>query len=659
MDASGQHRAMPPGPPAMPPGPPGGPHPRLPGDPAVTPPAGASPEGPAGPSPEAPRPEGTFPEDVLPEDFPEDVLPEDAYTYDGLPGGGRDSSGGDLGLGGEPGWLGDPVVAAWLDATADDPQDAVVLSTGAAFALGGAADSMLPGPVLADLSGRVHGDGLSGLDDDALTGVLQAASRLASWAAALRLAAVSQLASCREARARASGDWRPFEHASDEIAFALTLTGRSAGRLLALAMALDRLPATRAALEAGQIDERRAEIIADELAGLDDEQAVAVEAALIGKAAGLTSGQLRPAVRRAVLAVNPGAAKQRKDEALKDARVEAFTETAGTAALCGRDLPPAEVLAADTNLTALAQDMRQAGIEGSLDELRACAYLHLLTGHDPDTLLAAVAARRDGEQGASAGTPGDGADGPGQAGEGTPAGTPAAGPAGPGPRLRGTVNLTLPLATWLGWSRSPGDAAGFGPLDAEDSRTVAAWLARHPATQWCLTLTGPAGHALAHGCARTSPGPGGPRPGGLGSGGPRPGRAGRENSPPSATGPPGAWDWLTGISLTPLQTRDCTHPRQSRAYQPPASLRHLIQIRNATCTAPGCRRPAVACDLDHTVPHHRGGLTCECNIGPACRRHHRTKQAPHWTLTHHQPGTLTWTTPAGRSYTTTPTTYPS
>ncbi len=202
------------------------------------------------------------------------------------------------------------------------------------------------------------------------------------------------------------------------------------------------------------------------------------------------------------------------------------------------------------------------------------------------------------------------------------------------------MNLTVPLATWLGWSQAPGDAAGYGPLDAEDSRTIAGWLAAHPATQWCLTITDAAGHAIAHGCARGAP---------------------PAISPPGtrATGPPHLPDWLRGITLTPLQTRDCSHPRESRGYQPTGSLRHLITIRNTTCTAPGCRRPAETCDLDHTVPYHRGGRTCECGLGPLCRHHHRTKQAPHWTLTHTTPGTLTWTTPSGRTYTTTPTSHPT
>jgi hypothetical protein len=107
-----------------------------------------------------------------------------------------------------------------------------------------------------------------------------------------------------------------------------------------------------------------------------------------------------------------------------------------------------------------------------------------------------------------------------------------------------------------------------------------------------------------------------------------------------------------------LATRDCTHPRESRGYQPSASLRHLIQIRNPTCTAPGCRHAAARCDLDHVTPYDRGGRTCECNLHPACRHDHQRKQTPGWTLTTPSPGTLTWTTPGHRSHTTTPAQYP-
>ena len=172
---------------------------------------------------------------------------------------------------------------------ADDPLDDGSAQR-AAFAEGGWADALAPDPVLATLVDLVERDGLGKLDDDQLTGVLQAANRLAAWSASVRVAAASGLAARREAAAQASGDWRPFDHVDDEVAVALTLTRRSAARLLDLALGLDRLPLTRAALATGKIDERRAEVIAEEVAELDDEHAAAVEKLIIGKAPKLTSG---------------------------------------------------------------------------------------------------------------------------------------------------------------------------------------------------------------------------------------------------------------------------------------------------------------------------------------------------------------------------------
>ena len=194
--------------------------------------------------------------------------------------------------------------------------DSAVAAAGAGFGHGGAVDTMPPGPVLATLADQVWQQGLSGLDDDELTGVLAAWQRLGARAVAGLLAAVSELAARRKAEGRASGDWRTFEHTEDEIAAALTVTRHGAGCVFALALGLERLPLTRAALAAGLIDERRATVITDELAGLDDEHAAAVEALIIEKAEVQTTGQLRPAVRRAVIAADPAAAKRRKEEAL-------------------------------------------------------------------------------------------------------------------------------------------------------------------------------------------------------------------------------------------------------------------------------------------------------------------------------------------------------
>ena len=68
------------------------------------------------------------------------------------------------------------------------------------FAVGGAADAMAPGPELAALADQVWRQDLAALDDDQLTGVLQAANRLAAWSAALRVAAVSGLAAAAKPR---------------------------------------------------------------------------------------------------------------------------------------------------------------------------------------------------------------------------------------------------------------------------------------------------------------------------------------------------------------------------------------------------------------------------------------------------------------------------
>ncbi len=254
------------------------------------------------------------------------------------------------------------------------------------FAAGGVADELLPGPRLAGFLADARAIGLGRLTDDELIGVMRAARRLASWSAAIELAATGDLWRRRWTEEQA-GDTGAACHADDEIAAALTLTRRAADQVLSLAIALRRLPLTSRALTAGDIDLPRAMVIADEVTGLDDVHAAAVEEAIMGAAAGQTTGQLRAATRRAVLSADPGAARKRKERALLDSRVERWDEHGGTAALAGRDLPPASVLAADQNLSALAKQLKRAGAPGTLDQLRAQVYLALLAGTSVGSLI--------------------------------------------------------------------------------------------------------------------------------------------------------------------------------------------------------------------------------------------------------------------------------
>ena len=213
----------------------------------------------------------------------------------------------------------------------------------------------------------------------------------------------------------------PF--ASYELSLALTLTGRSADAYLDFAVELaTRLPETMAALEAGQIDIIRARIIAEATHVLSAEHTAAVEERIFPRAGQQTSGQLRAALARAVLAADPGAARARREEAQRDARVLRWREDAGTAALCGRDLPSADVLAADQRISARARDLRSAGVTGTLDELRARAYLDYLLGRD------SMPQQPSGQPGTAA-PPGESPAG------GSPAGNPpAGGPAAGGPQ---------------------------------------------------------------------------------------------------------------------------------------------------------------------------------------------------------------------------------
>ena len=291
---------------------------------------------------------------------------------------------------------------------------------------------------------------------------------------------------------------------------------------------------TRAALAAGQIDRVKALVITEAVTCLTDAHAAAVETAVIGRAPGQTSGQLRAATQRAVLAVDPAAAKRRREEARKDARVEVWDERCGTAALAGRDLPPADVLTADTRIDALARQLKSAGREESLSELRAQVYLALLQGQPIGACVpeqpsggTEAGSRKHQRGGAEQGPGGDGCGAfparPAAAGQAAPGSLPAGqarpgpvpggqaapGPVPGGPGLTGSVNLTMPLATWLGGSSEPGEAAGFGPLPPDDARALADLITRQPGARWCLTLTGRDGRAIAHGCARAGPFPAG------------------------------------------------------------------------------------------------------------------------------------------------------
>ena len=594
------------------------------------------------------------------------------------------------------------------------------------FVPGSELDRMPPGPGLAAALDETWAAGLAGLSDEEIAGVILAWRRCESRAAAGLLAAVGELSRRREAGA----DQQLFDHLDDEVSVLLTLTRPAAQVLVGTAASIMRLPATMGALAAGRIDRYKAEVIAYETALLDADIAAAVEQLVIEDAPGLTSSRLRARLRRAVLAADPDAARRRQQRAAQDARVELFDERAGTAGLAGRDLPVAGALAADQRIDTAARALKKAGERATLAQLRAAVFLGLLTGHEPRIFLppandaqsppdADHEAMGSPHAQAQPGTSGDidpneatagpeaGADTPADdsSGSGTPpahrpdgsgAPTGAADSVGPGPLVaRGSVHLTVPLASWLGFAQSPGEITGFGPASADTCRGLADLIAENPASRWCLTLVDKHGRAVGHACARRPPPRGyAERPPGGCTGPPAdsavppgfrntgPPGAMRGTGPPGAshgtglpgvtraTGPPGApratvppelggvAGWLAGLRIEPIEAGTCSHAREVPGYRIPESLHHIVKVRQRKCSFPTCNRPAVKCDDDHTWPHHKGGRTCECNIGPLCRHHHQVKQAQGWHLIQLSPGVFAWQLPHGREYVITPDAYP-
>ena len=506
----------------------------------------------------------------------------------------------------------------------------------AGFAQNGEADTMAPGPLLATVVDTVTGQdgaGLGGCSDDQLMGIISAARRMESRAAWTQMAAMKEFA------ARHAGSRPADEFAPEELAFELHLTPQSAaGQMDYASTVAARLPQTFAALAAGQIHPVHVRIIEDETRFLSDEDAAKADAVLAQQAPGLTFGELRHAAHKLILKLDPEAARKRKEATRGEAHVRQFREASSNAGMVARELPSDEVLASWQHVEQRALDLRAAGMPGTLQELRARAYLDLLQERDsrgqpaapvPASGGGAAAADAPDQPPPDGGQSGDGPAGPrsrrerpgepgepdspdGSGGNGGPGPSPGGpspggpspgGPGGPGPAprpgpgpaagpsLAALVTLTIPWATLHNQAETPGEADGFGPLDGDDARDLAAAAARHPRTRWCITALNPDGTAAAHACL-----------------------TGR-HSPPG-TGPPGS----PAITMTPVTRGPCDHPHAEIGYHPSRKLAHLIRARSATCTAPGCRRPAARCDLDHTVPWDQGGLTCECGLAPRCKR---------------------------------------
>ena len=492
--------------------------------------------------------------------------------------------------------------------------------SGSGFGQDGTADQLRPGPVLATLvhAATSNQQVLASLPDDDLIGIIRAARKMESLIAWAQLTAIREFATrpgaqptARRTSAAPCPDPEVREFAADELTGPLAMTWQGAAGEIGYARTVaGRLPHCFAALAAGKMHPRQLRIIAEETAFLSEADVAIADEILAGLAPGKTPGQLRSRARGLVLRLDPDSARRRRDAARSHAEIRKFAERSGNAGMVAHELPADEALASWQHIEQRALDLRAAGVPGNLQDLRVRAYLDLTQERDSRT--------------AAAPAPNPGQDQDGAAGHASSADGNSPADPGTGPSLAALINITVPLGTVQGTSEEPGSADGFGPLDAETARDLLAAAARSPRTRWCITAVAPDGTAAAHACA-----------------------------PGSRHGPPDP----RSLTYSNVIRGPCQHAQAQRTYRPSRKLRHLVNARNTTCTAPGCSQPAARCDLDHTYPWEQGGPTCACNLAPLCRHHHRCKQAQGWRLEQPQPGVLTWHTPTGRTYTLTPTQY--
>jgi len=151
------------------------------------------------------------------------------------------------------------------------------------------------------------------------------------------------------------------------------------------------------------------------------------------------------------------------------------------------------------------------------------------------------------------------------------------------------VQVVVPLETLAGLSKEPGELVGYGPITAEHARSLAEGDCR-----WRRLLSDPSGSV---------------------------------------------------VEVAP------------QTYRPGKALERLVKARDLVCRFPGCRRSAISTstgtpnrvDLDHTVPFPEGPTVAE-NLAALCRSHHLLKTHSEWRVRQDKGGTLTWTTPSGRTF---------
>jgi len=307
----------------------------------------------------------------------------------------------------------------------------------------------------------------------------------------------------------------------------------------------ESLPATLAALAAGELDEARGRALADVLAHADPAVARQVEALLLPDAVHLTIGRPRALALALLLERDAAAVDQRRRQAERAADVRAYPAPREGMAAFAAELPAPVSAACWDAVDRYAAMLEADGDPRPIGELRAAVVADLILRPWDDSR----------------------------------------------PAVTARLQITATLAALAGRSTTAAEVSGL-PITAGHLRALldALGLRAPEGGSLAFGLTDPDGRLRAtvdadqlrrlvrRGCPR-HPGTGTATDGGCGC--------------PVLDQPP-----PTG------------------AYSPTAAQRAFVQLRDRTCRTPGCGQQVSWADLDHVVPHGRGGPTACTNLLP-------------------------------------------
>ncbi|MFD2793025.1 HNH endonuclease [Promicromonospora vindobonensis] len=476
-----------------------------------------------------------------------------------------------------------------------------------------------------DRATELDPDRLAELSDDALGDLVVACGRMQSWMAGVQARVVAER-STRESHALAHNSL------VGQVTGELVVTEPEAVDVVVRAESGARHPSVIAALVAGRIDVRRAQVLLRSASQLTVAERTEAIERLLPQAPRRTWKWLQTRML-AFAKARHGAAQTAKTEAQR--RCVQLDRAENDMGWLSAYLPAADAAAVWGVVDDMAHQLRHAtGEDRTLGQLRADSLTGIITGRllpadrftvpgtttepstEPSTELA-TETRENAADGPSTGYA-EGGTSSGSSG-GTDGGNTRACTCGgriPGQEIvrpvrivptRPVVRVTIPASALLGLDQAPGHLDGYGPVPAETARIIAT-----DAT-WQRLLTDP----------------------------------------------------VTGI-LTDYSTT---------TYQPGKVLRAAVEARDGTCTFLwGCDLPASRCDLDHIQPFdhkdknnqggenrsrngddHRGQTNAD-NLHTLCRKHHLLKTHAGWGIVRDPlTGVTTWTTPTGRTHTRPPT----